>query len=327
MSAKLNIYAPFSGVSSTHITHKCKAKYYPQEDGSYKLAAVEQFSRPVFRARGWEESKPIPENYWLHLGQVEAARERGDARAYEHHIKMLKLYEREYFDEGDLLTTHQIDFDDHPKILAAADRAETRARAIRRAKNMCFDYIMSNLDLDTFVTLTFDPGIVNSRSYTEVYEHIRGWLSNRVQRHGLKYILVPEHHKDGEKIHFHAMMNSSSLALVEARYPNGRLMKKRTRGEEKQLYNVEDWRFGFTSAEKISGEDAHVKVCKYVFKYMRKNFGERIGGRFYLRGGDLALPKYAYGEAVEEFCEPAAALYKKRVEVPCGVTYEMYSFV
>ncbi len=327
MSAKSSIYAPFQGVSSAHVTHKCKAKYYPQADGSYKLATVEEFSRPVYREKGWEKVKPIPESYWLHLGQVEAARERGDAVAYAHHIKMLQLYEREYFDEGELLTTRSVDFDDCPRNLAAADRAETRARAIRRAKNACFDYIMCNLDLDTFVTLTFDPGLVNSRSYTEVYERIRGWLSNRVQRRGLKYILVPEYHRDGEKIHFHAIMNSAALTLEPARYPNGRLMKKRTLGAEKQLYNIPEWGFGFTSAEMITGDEAQVKISKYIFKYMGKQFGTRIGGRFYLHGGSLALPRYAYGESAEEFCDTAAARYTKRVEVPCGVTYCEYSFV
>lgn len=326
MSAKLNSDAPLWGVSSAHVRHKCRAKYYPQPDGTLMLAAVEEFSHPVFKEAGWEETKPVPETYWLHLGQLEAARERGDAVAYKHHIKMLQLYEREYFDEGELVTTKSVDFDDCPRILAAVDREETRQRAIRRAKNQCFDYFMSNHDLDTFVTLTFDPGIVNSSSYDDVYNGcLRPWLSNRVQRRGLKYILIPEYHRDGEKIHFHAVMNSSALKLTEARYPNGRLIKR----HGKQVYNVEDWSYGFTTAERIEGDSCHVKVCKYIFKYMGKqiNLGARIGGRYYLHGGDLKRPRFVYADTVDELCVPTKALYKREVEVPCGVTYASYSFV
>lgn len=315
------------GISQNLATHKCKAKYYPNPDGSLRLGSVECFSVPAFRDGKYEKPKQIPEGYFFHLAQVDEARKRGDADAYAYHIEMLQKYEREYFDEGVLLTAKAVDVDGDPKELAAADRADTRARAIRRAKKSCFDLIMCNHDLDAFVTLTFDPSRVNSRSYDEVYDRIRGWLSNRVQRQGLKYILVPEFHKDGEKIHFHALMNSSALKLVFARYPNGRLIKQRRNGVEKQLFNVDDWEFGFSEAELISGDDAQVRISKYVFKYMGKNWGTRIGGRYYLHGGKLALPTYAYSDDPSEFFELGSENYYRSYEVLPGIVYEEYSLI
>lgn len=329
MSEKSSNYGLFSGSSQNRITHKCKAKYYPQPDGSFKLGSIEEFSIPLFRERGYEPRRELPAGYMFHLSEVEAARSRGDAHAYEYHIKMLQMYEREYFDEGDVLTRPCTDDTggDSPRALAAADRAETRARAIRRAKKTAFDYIVCNYDLDVFCTLTFDPKIVNSCSYTEVYERVRGWLANRVQRKGLKYVIIPEYHKDGEKIHFHAVMNSAALDLIEARYDNGRLIKKRVAGQSKQLYNIADWSFGFTSAEFISGDDAHVKISKYVFKYMGKSMETRIGGRYYLHGGKLRVPRLIYGNSADEFSEFGKAKYTKRVEVADGIVYTEYTFL
>lgn len=101
-----------------------------------------------------------------------------------------------------------------------------KLRVVRRAKIACFDKIQCNPDMDTFVTLTLSPEKVSNRgSWDDAYAAVRAWLSNRVQRRGLKYVMVPEYHHDGKSIHFHSVMNQSALNLEKARYPDsGRLM-------------------------------------------------------------------------------------------------------
>lgn len=87
------------------------------------------------------------------------------------------------------------------------------ARAVRRARAAVRDIAMSN-PMTYFVTLTLDPLRVDRYDPAAVVHRLNGWLSNRVQRHGLKYVLVPERHKDGA-VHFHGFFNDA-LPMVDS---------------------------------------------------------------------------------------------------------------
>ena len=175
---------------------------------------------------------------------------------------------------------------------AGEGNEDNARRAVNRAKVRAFDFIMCNPDLDAFATLTLDGERIERTSYDAVYHRLRGWLSNRVQRQGLKYIMCPEYHKDGQSIHFHMLANAGALNLIEARTPGGYLMRRKG----KPVYNLSDWDLGFSTAQLIPPTDGREAVAKYIFKYMGKQTGARIGGRYFLHGGDLASP-------VEELCD------------------------
>ena len=165
--------------------------------------------------------------------------------------------------------------------------SDSARKARGRAKNRLFDLLMSNRDIDYFVTLTFDPDKVDRMSYDDVIKKLGTWLDNKSRRQGLRYILCPEYHKKGG-IHFHGFMNCESLKLEAARSPHtGRLLK--TSGK-KQIYNIESFPLGFTTAVMI-GEDEREReaVAKYVYKYITKS-DAKIGGRYYLHGGELREP-------------------------------------
>lgn len=213
---------------------------------------------------------------------------------------------------------------------STADQKENVKRASRRAKIRAMDFILCNPDLDAFTTFTFDPKGTNRENWEDVYQRkLRGWLSNRVQRQGLKYIVVPEYHKDGNAIHFHAVMNAAALDLIEARYADsGRLVKKRRAGEVKQLYNLQDWPKGWSTVELVTGQGSTDKVAKYIFKYMGKQLGQRIGGRYFLHGGQLASPVYRYGEEIDQFLSPDLTETNRfSVDVTDNITYTEVSFL
>lgn len=213
---------------------------------------------------------------------------------------------------------------------STADQKENVKRASRRAKIRAMDFILCNPDLDAFTTFTFDPKGTNRENWEDVYQRkLRGWLSNRVQRQGLKYIVVPEYHKDGNAIHFHAVMNAAALDLTEARYADsGRLVKKRRAGEVKQLYNLQDWPKGWSTVELVTGQGSTDKVAKYIFKYMGKQLGQRIGGRYFLHGGQLACPVYRYGEEIDQFLSPDLTETNRfSVDVTDNITYTEVSFL
>ena len=199
-------------------------------------------------------------------------------------------------------------------------------RATRRAKINAFDYIMCNLDLDLFVTFTYAPDSVGFKdSYEECYEKLRVWLSNRVQRNGLKYVLVPERTKRGD-IHFHAIMNSDALRLERAHSAKtGRALTH----NGKPLWNLPEWKYGFTSAEKIASADEDRRaVAKYIFKYMGKQMGQKIGGRYILSGGELLKPFYVYSDDETDFFEKGGELYNREMYIEeAGLSYEEWGFL
>lgn len=206
------------------------------------------------------------------------------------------------------------------------DRRQNLLRSSRRAKVSAFDLIECNPDLDTFATMTISPQAANRESWEDCYGLMRVWLSNRVQRRGLKYVCVPEYHKDGKSIHFHALFNSEALRMERARNPSGRLIYQKKR----PVFNLTDVDFGFTTAIPVTGENSRDKVSKYIFKYMGKQYDKgciKIGGRYFLHGGNLLKPYYVYSDDLEELLPGTPELYKKSVDITNNLTYEERYFI
>ncbi len=165
-------------------------------------------------------------------------------------------------------------------------------RSVNRAKVRAFDIVMSNPELNAFATMTIDPERCDRCSWDAIYPHLRTWLSNRVSRRGLKYILCPEYHQDGEAIHFHMICNADALQYAPARTPKGYTVYRKG----KPVYNLSDWALGFSTMQLVPMDDPHEAVAKYIFKYMGKNAGAMIGGRHFLHGGNLRAPHYEYAD-------------------------------
>ena len=170
-------------------------------------------------------------------------------------------------------------------------RRENQRKSFNRARNMLFNLAMSTTAFDCFVTLTFSSEHINRYDYDEIVSKLNTWFDNRVRRHGLVYVFVPEYHNDGA-IHFHGLCNFSALKTVRAHSPYTGKPLFDDAGRE--IYNLSDFRLGLNTVIPLSGENARVATTKYVYKYMTKLEGKKIGGRYYLSGGDLGRPKYQY---------------------------------
>lgn len=188
-------------------------------------------------------------------------------------------------------------------------------RAIRRSRSAVFDLCICN-NFDLFCTFTYSSEYIDRSNYEEAYRKIKVWLSNRVQRHGLHYVAAPEYHKKGKAIHFHALCNSSAVNLVDS----GHKRKGKT------VYNIGDWKWGFSTAIKIEGESALEKTSKYIAKYMTKQGGAKIGGRYYLSGGELNRPTYVYGDSFDEFITTETPTYEKTYDLGFTI-YKEASFL
>jgi hypothetical protein len=162
---------------------------------------------------------------------------------------------------------------------SAADEAVKRAAA--RARKQLFELCACN-DFDLFFTLTLDKERIDRYDYKEAVKKLSQWFDNRVRRRGLRYVAVPEYHKDGA-IHFHGLCNSEACRLVDS----GRKDKGHA------VYNLSDWNLGFTTAIKLYGE--RNAAAHYVAKYVTKSTAcGTIGGRYYFHGGDLQKARCVY---------------------------------
>ncbi len=185
------------------------------------------------------------------------------------------------------------ELDKVPEPDSVPDEAENRRKSFCRAKNNLFDLLMCTPSFDSFVTLTVSADKADRHDYTEIVKKLGIWLDNRVRRNGLKYVLVPERHKDGA-VHFHGLLNKDCLKLVRAASPyTGEALSD---NHNRPIYNIKDFPLGFTTVIPLSGENARIATAKYCYKYITKSGGEKVGGRYYLSGGDLGRPRYSFDD-------------------------------
>lgn len=174
-----------------------------------------------------------------------------------------------------------------PKALATPKRdkavaaAEDLERSMRRARAKVRRLALSN-DFRWFVTLTLDPARIDRYDAGEVVRKLSQWCNNQVKRKGLKYILVPERHKDGA-LHFHGFFNDALEAVASGHRSKAGQM----------IYNLPGWTLGFTAAIEVYGD--YAGAVAYVCKYIGKQ-GDKPAGRWYYSGGDLAKPEEVYAD-------------------------------
>ena len=145
---------------------------------------------------------------------------------------------------------------------------ERKSEWLRIVRNRVKDMAIIN-DFKYFATFTINPEKIDSYDTKAVMKKVGKWLNNQVNRKGLKYILVPEYHKSG-RIHCHALINDV-FNLVDSSH----------RSKQKIIYNILDWRYGFSTAIELDGSPA---VVSYVTKYITKD-NTRIFGKTYFSGG------------------------------------------
>ena len=115
-------------------------------------------------------------------------------------------------------------------------------RSMRRARAKLRRLALAN-DFQYFVTLTLDPAKIDRYDGAAVTKALSRWCDNMVRRHGLRYILVPERHKDGA-FHFHGFMAGPGLQVTASGHQIG----------GREAYNLPQWTLGFTTAQPLYGE-------------------------------------------------------------------------
>ena len=154
---------------------------------------------------------------------------------------------------------------------------ESRADNVKRAKEKCFDIAMMN-KFDYFITWTLSADKIDRYNPDEVSKQLKKFLNNMVCRYDLKYIIIPEHHKDGA-IHMHGLI-SGNIKLKHATHKKSGKPMHTTSG--KPIYNMPQWKYGWSTAIETYGDTEH--VARYITKYITKDF-QKIFGNFTMRVG------------------------------------------
>lgn len=163
-----------------------------------------------------------------------------------------------------------------------------------RTKQKLYELARANI-WEWFITLTFNQKEIDSSNYELLTKTVSKWLNHIRERNcpNLKYLLVPELHKDGVHYHFHGLMsNADGLDFIESGIvQNG-----------KMVYNMERWKYGFSTATRI--EDYN-RVCSYISKYITKDLlAATKGKKRYWASRNLEKPIIeSYGLVNEELEE------------------------
>lgn len=218
-------------------------------------------------------------------------------RVYSHPLPYQSSLHKKGVSEDSFLSAGSSD-----RFLDGLDNPLTGAldASVSRSKSVIYRLSRAN-DWEWFVTLTFDPKVVDSKDYDTVVKKLTNWLRNIRQRYApdMLYLFVPEFHRDKQKLHFHGLiscvgdlplLDSGLVALGKKLYPANEMPLGTP------VYNLPKWRYGFTTVTRIRDSQ---RASGYICKYITKDLCRISGGRHrYFSSINLDRPK-EYAGSVE----------------------------
>jgi hypothetical protein len=239
--------------------------------------------------------------------------------------------------DDDINTIFDISSEDVYQELYKKYKMKNLKDASKRAKDKIYDYAMSNT-FTQFATFTFDKTKVNDRyDYVELKERLTKYINNFKHKNkckDLKYLIVPEQHKDGAW-HFHGLFSEHiEPFLTKTDYTNkkGRAIHRTSKG--KRLYRIDKYKYnlGFNTFSKI---DSHEKVSNYITKYITKDMCLQIPhARRYFGSKNLDKPiqEKMMIEDYEEFIQSLEMTnpdfyMSKPIDVPVGEDTIMFQYI
>jgi hypothetical protein len=156
--------------------------------------------------------------------------------------------------------------------------SEKLSENISRAKSTIFELAFCN-SWDWFFTCTLNPAKYDRTDLDMFHRRLTQWLRDYSKKHGLniKFLLVPELHKDGKSWHMHGFLKGLPVEHLE-QFRVGDSMGKGLADKVKKGDVVYNWvayanKFGFCDLEPIG---CHEAVSKYITKYINKGLASSV---------------------------------------------------
>lgn len=182
--------------------------------------------------------------------------------------------------------------------------------SVNRTKNMVYNYARGNV-WEWFITLTFNKEKIDRYNYDECSKRLRKWLNNIKNKYApnLKYLVIPEQHKDGAW-HFHGLLSDcGNIKFNEAfNKHTGELLYTKS---DLPIYNFGSYKLGYSTATAIVDTE---KASSYVTKYITKDMAVNTKGyRRYYPSANLDLPPKTYFFLVENEKMEFLKLHKDKI--------------
>ena len=164
--------------------------------------------------------------------------------------------------------------------------------SVNRTVNQIYSITRSN-HWDYFITLTIDPKRLDNTDFNLISQKLNIWTNNLKKRYApdLKYILVPELHKDKSKFHFHGLFADVyglplefSGKVCVGKYIYDYMRKPYAT----KIYNLPLWKYGFSTAKKVLDSG---KASSYITKYITKDLSRILQNQHrYLSSQNVERP-------------------------------------
>lgn len=214
------------------------------------------------------------------------------------------------FENDKIRMSKFLDGQGYQRAIEPQDKERALRVSLKRTVDKIYDYANSN-NWKWFCTFTFSQDNVERTDYEQISKKFTQWLNNMRKRYcaDMKYLVVPERHKDGSW-HFHGLFSDcDGLKFMEAinnqEFYKGKKNKfylepLKRKGE--QVYNIKNFKLGFTECTKVKDTK---KVSNYILKYVTKDIIKDIPNkRRYWASRNLELPEETlYNVPFREYTE------------------------
>lgn len=185
--------------------------------------------------------------------------------------KKIKLVRMNY------LKTSGIELDDIEYVRGQVNENKIN-ESILRSKSKIFELAFCN-PWDWFFTGTINPNKQDRTDLELYHKQLTQWLRNynRLNNLNIKFLFVPEKHKDGKSWHIHGFIYGLPVEHLK-QFQVGDVMGKGLADKVQKGDIVYNWlayfnRFGFCDLEPIRNQEA---VSKYVTKYINKELANSV---------------------------------------------------
>ena len=185
--------------------------------------------------------------------------------------KKIKLVRMNY------LKTSGIELDDIEYVRGQVNENKIN-ESILRSKSKIFELAFCN-PWDWFFTGTINPNKQDRTDLELFHKQLTQWLRNynRLNNLNIKFLFVPEKHKDGKSWHIHGFIYGLPVEHLK-QFQVGDVMGKGLADKVQKGDIVYNWlayfnRFGFCDLEPIRNQEA---VSKYVTKYINKELANSV---------------------------------------------------
>lgn len=152
------------------------------------------------------------------------------------------------------------------------------AESVMRSKTKIFELAYCN-PWDFFFTGTINPNKQDRTDLELYHKQLTQWLRdyNKKYKLNIKFLFVPEKHRDGKSWHIHGLIYGLSLNhltqfKIGDKMGKG-LVEKVSNGDIVYNWNAYYNRFGFCDLEPIKNQEA---ISKYITKYINKELQNSV---------------------------------------------------